>query len=309
MDKSPAFSLVDVALTATGVIWGVNSSIVKFSLREFSPLAFNSVRFAVATLLILAVSYLSERSLKIERRDVPTIILTGFIGNTLYQILFIHGINLSTAGNTALVLAMMPVCITILARIFGREDVPVTAWLGIGTSLAGVVIVTVASGARFDLASTSLRGDLLTLAGVFCWSAYTIMVKPLVKRYSALRVTALAMAWGTLFLIPFAVPALLAQDWTAPRLPAWAGLISSACLAIVFAYIMWSWGVSRLGGARAAAYENLTTVVGVLSSWLILHEPWTPLKFSGAALTLVGLAVVRSAGMFKRPAIKPAEHQ
>ena len=301
MDEAQSFSLVDVCLIMTGIIWGVNNVVVKSALRDFSPLAFNAVRFTFASTVLCLIVLFTEKSFRVERRDVGRIVITGILGNTLYQILYINGINLSTAGNITVMLALMPVCVAILAKLFGGEDIRPLGWAGILVSLAGVVIVALGSGAKLDFSSRTLRGDLMTLTGVFCWSAYTILSKPLVRKYSPARVTALTMVSGTVCLVLYAIPYLRAQDWMKIRPASWAGLISSGSLALVFAYFAWSWGVSKLGGARTAVYENIAMVSGVLCSWLILGENWSVVRFMGAIVTLLGVVAVRWSDMLKRP--------
>ena len=293
MDQPVGFGLVDVCLIITGSIWGINSTAVKYALQDFNPLAFNALRFVLSCTLIMTILYVKERSFRVERRDIFAIVLTGLLGNTLYQIFFINGINLSNAGNTSLVLGLMPVCIIILAQVFHKETIPAVGWIGIAASLVGVIIVNVAGGATISFGSATVRGDMLTFLGVFCWSIYTTMTKPLVKKYSPLKVTALTMVSGTFFLILYAIPYVRLQDWSRIRPLAWAGLGFSFSLGIVFAYIMWSWGIARLGGARTAVYENVSVVTGVLCSWLLMGEPWNAMKLFGAALTLSGLAAVR----------------
>ncbi|MDP2856939.1 MAG: DMT family transporter [Bacillota bacterium] len=300
MDEARSFSLVDVCLILTGVIWGVNNIVVKSALSDFSPLAFNAVRFTFASTVLCLIVLLTEKTFRVERRDIGRIVVTGILGNTLYQILYINGINLSTAGNVTVMLALMPVCVAILAKLFGGEDIPALGWAGILVSLAGVLVVALGSGAKLDFSSRTLRGDLLTFLGVFCWSAYTILTKPLVKKYSPARVTALTMVSGTICLVLYAIPYLRAQDWTRIRPASWAGLVSSASLALVFSYFAWSWGISRLGGARTAVYENIAMVSGVLSSWLILGEKWSAVRFAGALVTLFGVIAVRWSETLRR---------
>ncbi len=304
MTDTPGFSLVDVCLICSCLIWGFNSTAVKYSLGEFSPLAFNAVRFSLASVTILLIALYVEKDLRVERRDLLRIVGIGFLGNTLYQVLFINGINLSTAGNTTLVLAMMPVSIAILGRLFAYEHIPLVGWAGIAVSFTGVLIVTLSGQQSIDLFSTTLKGDLLTLAGVFCFSSYTLLCKPLLKRYSPLKLTAIAMASGSLFLVIYSLPAVTRQDWLSASPLAWAGLVYSFSLSLVFAYIVWNWGVSKLGSTRTAVYQNLTTISGVLASWLVLGEPWTPMKFFGALLTLGGLAAVRAADIIRLRAAK-----
>jgi drug/metabolite transporter (DMT)-like permease len=62
------------------------------------------------------------------------------------------------------------------------------------------------------------------------------------------------------------------------------------------AYLLWYWGVQRIGGARTAAYTNLTPIVALCGAWLWLEEVPSFLQLAGAAVVLVGLSLARWGG-------------
>jgi drug/metabolite transporter (DMT)-like permease len=71
-------------------------------------------------------------------------------------------------------------------------------------------------------------------------------------------------------------------------------VLFSALFAIGLAYLIWYRGVERLGNTRTAIFANLTPVVAVIASALVLHEHPARLAIVGAALTLSGVMLVRS---------------
>ena len=73
----------------------------------------------------------------------------------------------SVASSTAL-LATQPVWAALAARA-GGEDVRSGAWVGIGISLAGVLVLT---GIDLSLSARALGGDLLALAGAIFAAGY-----------------------------------------------------------------------------------------------------------------------------------------
>ncbi len=302
MGKSSAtatssYSLVDLLLLGVTVVWGINSPLVKYALSGFTPLSFNGIRFVVCTVTLFVFLWAFERDLRIRREDFGRMLFAGFLGNFVYQLAFIKGINLSLAGNTAFVLATMPVSTALLARLARLEFPSRRAWAGMAVALAGVMMVSVGGGKEFSLASKTLRGDAITFAGTFGWSWYTVLIKPLLRRYSSLKVTAWTMLTGTVFLAAASVPELRAQDWTKVGAGHWAALVFSGSMAITGAYIIWNWGLGKLGMARTAAYQNLSPIWAGITGWLWLGEPWNWLRLTGAIAVLVGLAVVRNIGI------------
>jgi len=130
----------------------------------------------------------------------------------------------------------------------------------------------------------TVRGDITMLAAAVAWSAYTVGAAPLVQRYGPLKATAGTMWIGTVVLVLISTPALLAQDWSAVRGGAWAGLAFSGALSIALAYIIWYYGVRHLGSSRTAVYSNTVPLVALLVAWATLGETptWTQLVGAGA---------------------------
>ncbi|MBE2238039.1 MAG: EamA family transporter [Caldilineaceae bacterium] len=288
------FGLIDLALLAMTVIWGVNAVVVKAIYVQIPPLVFMSVRFVLAGSLLLAILWGTERSMHIDRKDWLLLIAAGMVGTGLYQPLFLSGLAMTTASNTALLIATSPAFVALLNRLTGREVLSPRGWIGIALTLAGVLLI-IEGGAGFSLASQSLLGDVMILLGSFLWASYAVLAAPLMARYSPLRVTALTTSIGAAPLILLGLPAVAAHDWKQVTIGGWSALFYSAVFAIVIGYIIWNNGVKKIGGARTALYNNLIPVIGAISAALILGEALTPLKIGGAAVIFAGLHLARTA--------------
>ncbi|MDH7474649.1 MAG: DMT family transporter, partial [Anaerolineae bacterium] len=154
--------------------------------------------------------------------------------------------------------------------------------------------IVLGSGEEVGLGNEMTVGNLMILASASLWASYTILARPLLARYSPLKVTALGMSAGTPFIVLYAIPALRAQNWRAVSWQGWGGLAFSAVLGIALAYVVWNLGVSRVGGARTAVYNNLTPVVAALTGWLFLKETITLWVIGGAALIFSGIYLTRT---------------
>lgn len=287
------FSAVDLLLVTMSFIWGINFSIVKGALADFSPLSFNAIRFGTASLILLSLLWIRERSLSIRSKDVGFFIMLALIGNTAYQLFFINGIALTTATNSALILATTPVFIVLFGAVLRVERITSRIVQGVILSFTGVVMIILGSGRPLTITDQSLIGDLLIVANPICWSIYTVLSKPLLKQYSPLRLTAVTMAIGTVPLVLVSIPSLSTENWLAISTDAWLGLAFSACFAIAIGYVLWYIGVSRIGSARTALYDNLVTVFAVASAWILLSESMTAIQIVGAVLVFVSLYVAR----------------
>ena len=54
----------------------------------------------------------------------------------------------------------------------------------------------------------SVVGELGALATALSWAVYSVLIRPLMRRYSALQLSAFVMVVGTLILVPFSVPSV-----------------------------------------------------------------------------------------------------
>jgi drug/metabolite transporter (DMT)-like permease len=291
---SSKFGAIDIALLLMTVIWGINAVVVKATYAQIPPMAFMAIRFMLAGSLLLAVAWIAERSLYIQRRHWGLLLATAMVGTGLYQPLFLTGLSMTTASNTALILAASPAFVALLNRALGRELLSARGWVGIALAFVGIVLI-VEGGGGLEIGSEVFVGDVLILLGTFLWASYTVLAAPLMRTYSPLRVTALTTAIGALPLILLGAPAAAALQRHEVAAWGWAGLIFSAVFAIVVAYIIWNNGVQKIGGARTALYSNLVPVIGTIAAAVFLGEAITPLKVVGAAVIFFGLHLARTA--------------
>ncbi|MCS7197390.1 MAG: DMT family transporter [Candidatus Bipolaricaulota bacterium] len=283
--------LAELLLGFVIFIWGANFIVMKAVFREFPPLAFNAVRMTLAALVLGAIWLARERSKKMPMRDWLQFGGVGLLGNTLYQILFAIGLDLTTSAISSLLIGTIPIWAALLAMVLGWEKISQKAWLGIFIAFTGVILVTLGSPSvqGNPLAKDPLMGNLLTLGAAICWAGYTVLSKRLLERYSALRVSAVGLLVGVPGLWPFAMPYLISLDWRALPLSVFVSLLYTSCLSIAVAYLIWSYSVQQLGAARTAVFNNIVPVITFILAFLVLGEPITGLQLLGGAVVLAGV--------------------
>ena len=166
------------------IIWAVNFSVAKVALRVLSPLAFNALRFPLASLALLIVLRMRGRVLLPQRSDLGRIALLGFIGNLVYQQFFIFGLDHSRAGTASLLLAGTPLLTALLSAAVGHERVKPQVWLGVSCTVVGIALVVLfgptPAGGKASLWGHSLLSEPPSGGRLYC------VRKKLVARYGAL---------------------------------------------------------------------------------------------------------------------------
>jgi drug/metabolite transporter (DMT)-like permease len=291
-DVGASFGATDLLLLLMVVIWGLNFTVIKHSLEVLQPLAFNGLRMAAASILVVAVVRLTGKDLKVSRADGWRLFGLGLLANTCYQSLFIIGMAHTRAGNAALIVSTTPLFTALLGRLRRHEHFAARGILGLLLAFGGIVLIILSGQEETSLGETIL-GDALLVAGTICWSLYTVGSKPLVHVYGSTKATAFMMITGTPALLLICAPSLIRQDWSRVHPVAWAGVAFSAVFAIALAYIIWNYGVRRLGSTRTAVYGYLTPVVAILVAWPALGEKPTLGQLAGALVIFTGLYLVR----------------
>ncbi|MCX6031393.1 MAG: DMT family transporter [Chloroflexi bacterium] len=291
------WSTTDLLMLAVVMIWGINFSVLKLALRDFSPLAFNALRFSAASLIILAIMRLRGESFSLARRDLLPVFGLGLLGHTFYQVIFINGLARTTSSNSSLLMATSPIWVAVFGHLLGIERNNRLVWAGILLSFSGTLLLILGGRQGPSLIGSKLLGDVLILVAAMAWAVYTTGSKPLLARYSPLKLTALGMLAGTVPLDLISLPALLSQDWTAISAGAWGGLLYSSVFAVAVGYVFWYTSVQRIGNARTAIYSNLTPVVAVIVAWLVVGDRLTPLQLLGALVVLGGILLTRRGRM------------
>lgn len=286
------FRRADVAMLAMVAVWGVNFPIVKITLREMSPMVFNALRFGGATVLLLAVGARGGNP-PVPRAAWSGIIALGLLGNAVYQISFIHGLVRTTADNSSLILAMVPLFVAVLSVALRIDRVSPRTWGGIVLAFGGLFLL-VTNPTGLHLSRATLAGDGLTLVSALCWAAYTVFSRPLLRTMSPLQLTTLTMAAGTPVLILASLPELVRQPWGAVGWASWAAVAFSTLFPLAIGYTIWSASVQAVGGPRTAVYSNLIPMVTVLASWMLLGETLGLLQAAGAAIVLAGVSLARA---------------
>ena len=279
----------DLMLLVTVSIWSLNFTVTKYVLDSgFKPLAYGGVRFGAAALLFTGVTYARERSFRLRGRDVLYITGAAIIGIFINQVAFVYGTKLTTAATVALIFGTMPILTALFARAGRIEQLHSRFWLAAATCFGGVVLV--AAGAEGGI-SGDLWGYLLVLIGAATWAGYSVAIAPLMKRYTASRLSAWALTIGAIPLLTAGAPQLASQDYSGLSDLVWLAYVFAVLGPLVLTNLLWFNAIDRVGPSRAALYTNLQPFLGAVFALLILSESITRIQVVGGVLIAAGIVL------------------
>lgn len=287
-------------MVLVSVIWGINFSVSKFALGAFPVFAFTGLRFLGATGLLWGVLRATEGPATVPRRQLLRLFGLGVLGNTLYQMGFMTGLSLTTATNSSVLIAFIPVLVAVLGGILGIESPTPAARWALAAGTLGVLLVVLAGNGGVHFGGPGTRGDLLTLGSVVCWALFTLGVRQAGEGLTPLRVTTLTTAAGMPGLLLLGLPDLLTMDWFAIPLLAWGALLYASVVSIVVAYLLWNHSVRALGTNRTSLYACVTPVFAAAAAAVLLGENLRPLQVAGGVLVVASVLLSRGTSVFRR---------
>lgn len=285
--------MAEATLLLTVTIWSLNFSAVKVGVGFISPLAFAVVRFSLGAAVTVAIVLWREGLPRFRRSDLPLLVAAALFGVTLNQACFVGALHAASAAGTALLVGTVPIWGAVLTTFVGRERVSRGHWVAVAAGMLGVVLIVRGGPSEAGAIAGVSWGELLALGTAVSWAAYSVLIRPLMERYSALQLSSFMMVVGTAMLAPFAISGLVSQDWAAVPDQAWLSLLYAALLSVTLTNILYFRAIHRVGPARATIFMYLEPFGGVLFALLLLHESVEPLQLLGGLVVVGSLLVGR----------------
>ena len=275
----------------------------KAAADAFPTLALGLFRFLIAGAGFLLLARIRGLELwELARTHWRTYLLAGFLGVTLNQVAFLGGLALTLPSHAALLYALTPTVVLLLAWARGQERPEPRKVGGLILAFSGVLVLWSLRSGTSGLPRHWLAGDLLVLVAVLAWAGYTVMSRPLVQRDGAQRATTLSILFGLAQFVPigaFGLPA-----FQAPAIPAvaWVGLVYLGLVTSVVSYLLWFHALSMTEPSRVAIATNGQPVATALLAWAFLGQPITPGFALGSALVIAGVLITQWSASGPAPA-------
>ena len=279
-----------LAASCAYVIFGLSYLFSKTALNVTDPIMLLCIRFSVTYILlnILAAARVMKLNLKGKKLGGP--VLLGILQPVLYFILENYGLKYTTTSFTGMMSAMGPIFTAVMGALVLKEKPNAKQWLCICVSIAGVMMVTLKPGGG----TNTVLGCACLLAAYFSGSFYSMLSRRLSRDFTAFELTYIMFTVGFVFFMALAfiqnggeTVSLMAQALSSR------GFIIAVLylggLSSVGAYMLANYSLARLPVARSTIFQNLSTVVSVLSGVIIMGDEFTIVSLIAFVLILVGV--------------------
>lgn len=290
MNTGGPLLLAYLSLAASMALVGSYVGLSKLLVAVFPVLLLAWLRFGIAALAMLHWVPRRPGEAPLSRHDRRLLFWESFLGNFLFSICMLYGVQATSALAAGVVMAAIPAAVAILSRLFLHERIVPRVQAAIACAAAGIVLlafVKAPDGAQ--AAPAPWWGYALLLGAVLCEASYVVIGKRLTGQVSPRRISALINLWGLALVTPFGVWQALRFDFSAVPAATWTLLVFYAIAASMVTVWLWMQGLRHVPSSRAGVFTVMLPVSAALVGIAVLGEAFTAVHVLAFALALAGL--------------------
>jgi len=296
-----------ILMILTTIIWGGTWPLGRWLVSEevggatIPPFMIAVIRYFLAVICFFLILRFKEGTLNWEfaKKNWKILALMGLLSVTIYQAGYLIGELLTSASDASIMVATNAVWVIILSSAFLKTER--FAWRKmVGSLLAFTAVVIVVGFSPNVDVENRILGDIMILLGAFAYAAYTVISRFFLnktredtKSYQPSSIW--IMTWVSLFgfLITTPIALIISPEFLIPTtyltIPprVWIGISYLAFLSTIGAYTFYLEGVKRLNASRAAIFQALVPLFGVIFSALFLREEFDIIVYPFALLLVI----------------------
>jgi drug/metabolite transporter (DMT)-like permease len=269
-------------------LWSMNfyaAKVLTAELWAFPAAGFRSIFGAMAICTYYALFVRGNRSPGGVRPALRYMAL-GTIGVGLNQYLFMEGMARTSISHGALIIALTPAIVLLLAMLTGQERMTAMKLGGLALATAGIAFLQ--RGADRGKGAT-LFGDALVLSAATSFATYTILTKRLAGQARGITVVTFGFIGSALAFVP-------GMAWAIPQVSvaqvnrgAWLALAYMAVCSSMICYIIYYRALESMPASRVSALSYLQPLIAITTAIPLLGEPITKSLVIGGILILLGV--------------------
>ena len=284
-------------LLLLAAIWGGSFLFMRIGAPVLGPAVLVEYRVLFAALFLAAVGLVLRKRLEL-RANWRHYLMLGFFNSALPFLLFAYSARTLTASVLSVLNATAPMWGALIGALWARQAITLRSAIGLVLGTAGVaLLVGFDDVSRLPGAGLALAA---ALAAALCYSIASLYAK------TAKTVEPFANAHGTMWAAAlFVLPVLPFFPSPAPPTPGvWAAVLALGVVCSGIAYLIYFRLIVDIGPTSALTVTFLNPLFGILWGALFLGEAVGWHTLAGAAIVLVGTALVTGfVPRFGRPAV------
>ena len=296
--KGKIYLLLAFSLAGTSVITGY---ILSEKLSSFTITAV-SLGILLLCLLPLYLARAGETIGLLKKNDWKMLILQAVFGIFVFRIFLLLGVNLTSTVEAGILIGTTPAITSLLAFFCLKEKLSGSTALGIGCTVAGIVLLQGASLHSVQFSTRHFWGNVFILCAAASESAFNIIA----RKHRAKRMCDDAMQIHpmvqTLLVAAIAfglsvIPAFGEQPFASLQtigLKEWFALTWYALIVTALAFVFFYEGVKLCDAYTAAAFSGMIPLTSMLLSLVFLQERIGYTQWAGGFLVIFSMLLIAS---------------
>jgi len=296
-------------LLLVAVIWGTTWAVARFlsyGLDESTGANLGPATAAWLRYLVVVIAFVAwcwayknrngPRMLPHDSRSWRYTVWLGLLGTMAYQLLFMHGMKWTAAGDASLIIPVNPVFTVLLAAPMLGQKVTKRMAFGLLLGIVGVSVVVGWSPNTDIPFEHRLLGDAMIVLAALAWATNSNLTKIALEE-DGIGTTEELVIWYSIVGWIMLTPWMLAEIWGTgipnPNTAEWGSIVYLGLFSTVLTYVWFARGIDRIGPTAAASYVFLVPIFGVLSGWALLDESIGASMLVGFVLIVMGVREVQ----------------
>ncbi|WAW14071.1 DMT family transporter [Peptostreptococcus equinus] len=274
------------------VLYGMSYIFTKQATQSASALSLLGWRFLLAFIVMNVLALMGIIKIRLKGKNLKPLLLVALFSPVIYFIGETFGISSTTASESGVFLACIPVASLITSTLILKKKPSKLQVAGILITLAGVILTVLAVGAASSL---SITGYTFLMMAVISYALYCAFVDR-AEQYTGAEITYMMLVAGAIVFVILAVAEGLVKgnlDQVAV-LPFYNTGFLIAVLyqgigCSVLAFFLSNVAIAKIGVNRTSSFIGVATVVSIIAGALLLKESFTLWQIVGAVVIIIGV--------------------
>ena len=269
------------------LFWGLSFIWSSLLLKSYQPVTIIFIRLIISSAFLFTLIFVLGKHEKVERKDYKLILLSALFNPFLYFLGENYGLKFSSPTFAAVIIATIPVFSPLIGYLSFREKLTPVNFIGIAVSFAGVIVMLITRDMKL---AADIKGIIYLFGAVFAALLYTVTLRKLTMKYSAIVLVANQNLIGIFLFLPLF---LIFEAKSAIAVPLTREIVTSMVLLAILAssvsFVFFAHSVKLLGISKSNIFSNLIPVFTAIFSYFLLAESFTVQKIAGIALVIGGV--------------------
>ncbi len=283
-----------IAILCANTMFGLNIPVTKALMAGWmTPMGYTATRMIFGAIVFWSIGAFLRQE-KVRGKDILVMLLGGLIGYMGTQFFFSQSLKYTSPVVFALIMALTPVLVLIIAAIFLKEVIPFRKVIGIGMSVSGAALVILLGTKGGAGGANSLLGLVFALLCVLAYSVYLVITRTISLKYKPVTVAKWMFLISAAISMPFGISEFNSQTIFTNEATGMAIslLVFALLFSSVLAFFLMPYALKRLEASTVSIFMNWQPIVASVLAIIVGQDTLTWDKPVAVILVLSGVYLV-----------------